>query len=239
MSAGIPHAKRLADLVALAFLTPLVLPAALLIAMAILLDSPGPVVYRAARIGMGGRSFAMLKFRTMKVHSAGRALAGTGDLRITPIGRFLRATRLDELPQLWNVLRGQMSFVGPRPELEEFVARHAEDYREILAVAPGITGPTQLRYAGVEARLLGMQADPESYYCEHLLPDKVALDLAYARDRSLPRDVRFLCQTLVLPVVLTLQQRPGAARRSVAYAGAAMAVVAVPLLFAIGLGPPR
>jgi lipopolysaccharide/colanic/teichoic acid biosynthesis glycosyltransferase len=239
MKVGIPPAKRALDLVALAVLTPLALPAALLIAVAILLDSPGPVVYRAGRVGMGGRSFAMLKFRTMKVHSGGRSLAGAGDLRITPIGRFLRKTRLDELPQLWNVLRGQMSFVGPRPELEEFVARHADDYERILAVAPGITGPTQLRYAGVEARLLGMQEDPESYYRDHLLPDKVALDLAYARGRSLPRDVKLLCQTLVLPVVLALQQRPGAAPRSVAYAGAAMVVVAVPLLFAIGLGPPR
>jgi lipopolysaccharide/colanic/teichoic acid biosynthesis glycosyltransferase len=239
MSKGIPAAKRIFDLVALTILMPLVLPAALLIAIAILLDSPGPVVYRATRVGLGGRGFAMLKFRTMKVHPAGRSLAGAGDIRITPIGRFLRGTRLDELPQLWNVLRGQMSFVGPRPELEEFVARHAEDYREILAVAPGITGPTQLRYAGVEARLLGEQADPESYYCEHLLPDKVALDLAYARSRSLPQDIRFFCQTLALPVVLALQQRPGVARRSVAYAGAAMAVIVVPLLFAIGLGPPR
>ena len=235
----IPPAKRLLDLVALVLLTPLVLPFALLIALAILLDSPGPVVYRAKRVGVGGRDFSMLKFRTMKVHSGGRSLAGTGDLRITPIGRFLRRTRLDELPQLWNVLRGQMSFVGPRPELEEFVALHAADYEKILTVAPGITGPTQLRYAGVEAHLLGTQDDPASYYRERLLPDKVALDLAYASERSLRQDVKLLCQTLALPVVLTLQRQAGAGRRSVAYAGAAMVVAVVPLLFAIGLGSPR
>ena len=181
----------------------------------------------------------MLKFRTMRVHVAGRSLAGAGDVRITPVGQFLRRTRLDELPQLWNVLRGQMSFVGPRPELEEFVALHAADYERILAVPPGITGPTQLRYAGVEARLLGMQEDPEGYYREELLPSKVALDLAYASDHSLRQDFRLLCQTLALPIVLLLQRDPAAGRRSVAYAGAAMAVAAVPLLFAVGLGSPR
>jgi lipopolysaccharide/colanic/teichoic acid biosynthesis glycosyltransferase len=239
MSTSIPPAKRCLDLLALAVLAPLVLPFALLIAIAILLDSPGPVVYRATRVGMGGRSFSMLKFRTMKVHVGGRSLAGAGDLRITPVGRFLRKTRLDELPQLWNVLRGQMSFVGPRPELEEFVALHAADYERILAVPPGITGPTQLRYAGVEARLLGMQEDPESFYRERLLPDKVALDLAYARERSLGQDVVLLGETLALPLVLALQRPAGTGRRSVAYAGAAMAVAVVPLLFAIGLGSPR
>jgi len=235
----IPPGKRLLDLLALAILLPFVLPVALLIAVAILLDSPGPVVFRAARVGVGGRRFEMLKFRTMKVHAGGRALAGAGDLRVTPVGRFLRRSRLDELPQLWNVLRGQMSFVGPRPELEEFVALHAADYERILAVAPGITGPTQLRYAGVEAHLLGMQEDPESYYREQLLPSKVALDLDYADGRSLRQDVVLLCQTLALPVVLALQGRAGGGRRSVAYAGAAMAVAVVPLLFAIGLGSPR
>lgn len=235
----IPPLKRLLDLVALAVLTPLVLPFALLISLAILLDSPGPVVYRARRVGMGGRDFSMLKFRTMKVHAGGRSLAGAGDLRITPIGRFLRRTRLDELPQLWNVLKGQMSFVGPRPELEEFVALHAADYEKILAVPPGITGPTQLRYAGVEAHLLGMQDDPESYYRERLLPDKVALDVAYASERSLRQDVQLLFQTLALPIVLVLQRRATAGRRSIAYAGAAMAVALVPLLFALGLGSPR
>jgi lipopolysaccharide/colanic/teichoic acid biosynthesis glycosyltransferase len=235
----IPLAKRALDLLALVILAPVVLPAAALIALAVFLDSPGPVVFRAQRVGMGGRRFTMLKFRTMKVHISGRSLAGAGDLRITPVGSFLRRSRLDELPQLLNVLRGEMSFVGPRPELEEFVALHAADYERILTVAPGITGPTQLRYAGVEARLLGMQEDPEGYYRERLLPSKVALDLAYAEGGSLRQDVTLLCQTLVLPIVLALQGRSGAGRRSVAYAGAAMAVAVVPLLFAIGLGSPR
>jgi lipopolysaccharide/colanic/teichoic acid biosynthesis glycosyltransferase len=215
----------------------------LLVAIVVFLDSPGPVIYRAARIGIGGRAFEMLKFRTMKVGVAGNAVAGSADHRITPVGRFLRATRLDELPQLWNVLRGEMSMVGPRPELEEFVGLHAEAYREILEVPPGVTGPTQLRFAGVEARLLSLHHDPETYYRDELLPDKVAMDLDYARRHSNLEDIRVLCQTLVLPLILIWQgphstPSPGP-RRSVAVAGAVMAIAILPALFALGLGSPR
>jgi lipopolysaccharide/colanic/teichoic acid biosynthesis glycosyltransferase len=237
-------AKRALDLAALILLTPLLVPVALLIAVAVYLDSPGPVIYRANRIGMRGRAFAMLKFRTMRVGVAGHAISGAGDLRITSVGRFLRTTRLDELPQLWNVLCGQMSFVGPRPELEEFVDLHADDYREILTVPPGITGPTQLRYAGVEAGLLGMHEDPERYYREQLLPDKVALDLDYARSHSRSHDLVVLAQTIGLPVILAWQRLRGGtsseeSRRSIAYAGFAMAIGILPLIFALGLGSPR
>jgi lipopolysaccharide/colanic/teichoic acid biosynthesis glycosyltransferase len=235
--------KRAFDLLVLLAILPLALPAALLIGIAVFLDSPGPVFYRARRIGSGGKPFEMLKFRTMRIGVAGRSLAGAGDTRITPVGHFLRRARLDELPQLWNVLRGEMSMVGPRPELEEFVALHAEDYREILSVPPGITGPTQLRYAGVEAGLLGMHADPEAFYRDSLLPDKVALDLAYARSHSLRRDFVALCQTLALPLILLRQRsrkdESGGAIRSVAYAGFAVGIAALPVLFALGLGSPR
>jgi len=237
--------KRAFDLLVLVFVVPFALPVALLIAIAVFLDSPGPVFYRARRIGGGGRPFEMLKFRTMRVNMAGHSLAGAGDARITPVGHFLRKTRLDELPQLWNVLRGQMSIVGPRPELEEFVALHARDYEEILAVPPGLTGPTQLRFAGVEASVLGLQPDPEAYYRERLLPDKVALDLAYARDNSLRRDFLVLCQTLALPAILAvkgIREREGGAAegfRSVAYMGFAVGLVALPVIFALGLGSPR
>ena len=193
---------------------------------------------------MGGRAFEMLKFRTMKIGVLGHSISGAGDLRITPVGRFLRATRLDELPQLWNVLRGEMSCVGPRPELEEFVDLHAEDYGEILTVPPGVTGPTQLRYAGVEAGILGMHDDPETFYREQLLPDKVALDLAYARSRSLRWDFVTLLQTLALPAILGWQRlqgrlSPSSSRRSIAYAGVAMAIWILPLAFALSLGSPR
>jgi lipopolysaccharide/colanic/teichoic acid biosynthesis glycosyltransferase len=244
--ANLSRAKRVFDLVVLALILPFALPAALLIGAAVFLDSPGPVLYRARRIGGGGEPFEMLKFRTMRVDMAGYALAAEGDARITPVGRFLRGTRLDELPQLWNVLRGEMSIVGPRPELEEFVALHADDYREILAVPPGITGPTQLRFAGVEAGLLSLQPDPEVYYRNELLPDKVALDLAYARTRTLWSDFAIFCQTLPLPAILVWQRLRGergdsSARRgrSVAYTGFAMGVAVLPILFALGLGSPR
>ena len=237
--------KRAFDLLALVVIVPFALPVALLIAVAVFLDSPGPVFYRARRVGGGGRSFEMLKFRTMKVGVAGPALAGGTDERITPVGHFLRVTRLDELPQIWNVLRGEMSVVGPRPELEEFVALHARDYEEILAVPPGLTGPTQLRFAGVEASVLSLQPDPEAYYRERLLPDKVALDLAYARSNTLWLDFLVVCQTLALPVILAakrLREGEGTASegaRSLVYLGFALCVVALPLVFALGLGSPR
>jgi lipopolysaccharide/colanic/teichoic acid biosynthesis glycosyltransferase len=239
----IASGKRALDLFALLLLAPFVIPIGLLIALVVILDSPGSAIYRAARVGIGGSPFTMIKFRTMKRESAGNSLASASDRRITPAGRFLRKTRLDELPQLWNVLRGEMSFVGPRPELEEFVAVHAEDYREILTVPPGITGPTQLRYAGVEAKLLDLHEDPDGYYREHLLPDKVAIDLEYARSHSLFRDSVFLCETLALPLILALQRvrtgGEGPSGRPFVYAGAATVMMVLPLLFAIGLGSPR
>jgi lipopolysaccharide/colanic/teichoic acid biosynthesis glycosyltransferase len=238
--------KRAFDLLAVILIVPFALPVALLISVAVLLDSPGPIIFRAARVGYRGNSFVMLKFRTMRIGVAGHSIAGAEDERITPVGRFLRTTRLDELPQLWNVLRGEMSFVGPRPELEEFVELHARDYREILTVPPGVTGPTQLRYAGVEARMLSLHQDPEAYYRDQLLPDKVALDLAYVRSRSYGRDLLVLLQTLALPGILAWQRiqsegdaSSSRAGRSVAYVGAATAIAVLPLLFALGLGSPR
>ena len=235
--------KRALDLIALLLLAPFVIPVGLLIALVVILDSPGSAIYRAARVGIGGKTFAMFKFRTMRCEAAGNSLASSSDQRITPAGRLLRKTRLDELPQLWNVLRGEMSFVGPRPELEEFVAFHAEEYRQILTVPPGITGPTQLRYAGVEAKLLDLHEDPDDYYRQHLLPDKVAMDLEYARSHSLFQDFVFLCETLALPIILALQHRRTEADASrgapFVFAGAVTLIVALPLLFAIGLGSPR
>jgi lipopolysaccharide/colanic/teichoic acid biosynthesis glycosyltransferase len=233
------------DLCALILLAPVLIPLAALLGFAVFLDSPGPVLYRARRIGRGGRPFEMLKFRTMRYGLAGRSLAGAGDPRITPLGRALRNSRLDELPQLWNVLRGEMSFVGPRPELAEFVEVHAADYRQILSVAPGITGPTQLRYAGMEARLLGGHEDPEAYYRDHLLPDKVALDLDYARSRSGLGDLAILALTFGLPITL-LRQRLGSQRSVATAAGPAFAYLGVfavtcltVLAFFLGVGSPR
>jgi lipopolysaccharide/colanic/teichoic acid biosynthesis glycosyltransferase len=240
----IPPRQRLFDLFALALLVPLLALPFLIVTVAVFLDSPGSVFFRARRMGYRGRPFEMIKFRTMRVDNAGHAVAGANDSRITPVGGFLRATRLDELPQLWNVLRGEMALVGPRPELEEFVALHAADYREILAVPPGITGPTQLRYAGLEPHLLSLHADPERFYREQLLPDKVRLDVEYARSRSFTGDLGVLGRTLALPVLLPLR-RPedeAGARRRFGWApvlAGTMAIGVLPLLFLLTLGSPR
>jgi lipopolysaccharide/colanic/teichoic acid biosynthesis glycosyltransferase len=240
---GIPRSRRLFDLLALALLAPLLLVPLLIVTLAVLLDSPGSVLFRARRMGYRGRPFEMVKFRTMRMDNAGHSVAGVNDCRITPVGGFLRATRLDELPQLWNVLRGEMSLVGPRPELEEFVALHAEEYREILSVPPGLTGPTQLRYAGLEPHLLSLHADPERFYRERLLPDKVRLDLEYARSRSFGGDLAVLARTLALPLLLPLRRgeeevESRRLRWRPLLAGT-MGAAALPLLFLLTLGAPR
>jgi lipopolysaccharide/colanic/teichoic acid biosynthesis glycosyltransferase len=237
-----PAGRRAFDLFALALLAPLLLLPFLVVALAVFLDSPGSVFFRARRMGFHGRPFEMIKFRTMRIDNAGHSVAGANDSRITPVGGFLRATRLDELPQLWNVLRGQMTLVGPRPELEEFVELHGEDYREILTVPPGITGPTQLRYAGLEPHLLSLHADPERFYREKLLPDKVKLDLEYARSRSFAADLAVLGRTLALPLLLPFRGREGRETRRRGWRpliAGTMAIGAVPLLFLLTLGSPR
>jgi lipopolysaccharide/colanic/teichoic acid biosynthesis glycosyltransferase len=240
----IPLARRIFDLCLLVLLVPLLLLPFLLATLAVLLDSPGSPFFRARRMGYLGRPFAMIKFRTMRIDNAGHSVAGANDSRITPVGGFLRATRLDELPQLWNVLRGEMTFVGPRPELEEFVELHAEEYREILATPPGITGPTQLRYAGLEPHLLSLHPDPERFYREELLPDKVKLDIAYARSRSLAGDLGVLARTLALPLLLPFRRRESedGERRILAWApvlAGTLAIGLLPLLFLLTLGSPR
>jgi lipopolysaccharide/colanic/teichoic acid biosynthesis glycosyltransferase len=140
----------------------------------------------------------MLKFRKMRDQADGRAVTLEDDERFTPIGRFLAASRLDELPQVINVLRGEMRLVGPRPELECFVACYAEEYREILTVAPGLTGQAQLLYLGESALLAG--PEPELLYAEQLLPAKIQIDLDYVRGRSLRRDAVILVRTAMLPI---------------------------------------
>jgi lipopolysaccharide/colanic/teichoic acid biosynthesis glycosyltransferase len=158
------------------------------------------VIYRSFRVGRDGQLFAMLKFRKMRREAPSHPVTLDEDERFTPIGRFLAATRLDELPQVWNVLRGEMRLVGPRPELEYFVAQFSDQYNEILAVTPGITGNAQLRF--LDERLLLGGPDPESAYCEHVLPVKIDIDLNYARSHSIIGDLLILARTALLPLVL-------------------------------------
>ena len=193
--------RRTLDVVLCLLAAPLLLALGALIAACVFLDSPGPMLYRSRRLGRGGRPFAMLKFRTMRHGSAGPPLSCFRDERFTPFGRALALSRLDELPQLVNILRGEMALVGPRPELEEFVATYPESYAVILQALPGLTGPAQLRFCG-EGRVLAGSQDRVALYTESILPVKLGIDMDYVRTASLRRDLELLCWTLVLPARL-------------------------------------
>lgn len=196
----IPQRGRWVDIALLVIAAPLILPLAAAIAVAIYLDSPGPVIFRSIRIGRDGRPFEMFKFRKMRLDSAGHPVTLANDERFTPIGRFLSATRLDELPQVINVMRGEMRLVGPRPELECFVAEFREAYGEILTVTPGITGVAQLQF--VRERDLLEALDPVVHYSDHILPAKIEIDLDYVRTRTLAGDMAILARTFALPFTL-------------------------------------
>lgn len=190
-------AKRLFDLLLSALGLLLLAPALLLIALWIRLDSPGPVLFRQERVGRHGRTFLIHKFRTMRVDAPalGPQITIGADPRITRAGRFLRAGKLDELPQLWDVLRGAMSLVGPRPEVPRYVALYPPEMRELLlSVRPGITDLASLEYRD-ESAVLARADDPERAYVEQVLPAKLALSARYVREASLWRDLRLILAT--------------------------------------------
>jgi lipopolysaccharide/colanic/teichoic acid biosynthesis glycosyltransferase len=197
----IPRGLRILDVVVIVVALPVLLPLGLLTAMAVFIDSPGPVLYRSQRIGKGGLVFEMLKFRTMKRDAEGPPLSAAGDERYTPLGRRLAIGRLDELPQIWNVLKGDMRLVGPRPEVEGFVAAYAGEYERILSVPPGLTGPAQVEYAWEGKELAKAQAiDRARVYRESIQPYKLAIDLAYVKHHGVAGDAALLVRTLVLPL---------------------------------------
>ena len=168
------------------------------IAVLIKLDSKGPVFFRQLRIGQGSREFAIYKFRTMveDAPQKGAQLTSAGDSRITKVGKVLRELKLDELPQLINVLRGEMSLVGPRPEVPRYVDLFRVEYQEILQVQPGITDLASLKYSS-ESEILGSAADPEREYITRVLPDKIALAKEYVRHSSFWFDVALLFKTFM------------------------------------------
>jgi lipopolysaccharide/colanic/teichoic acid biosynthesis glycosyltransferase len=188
---------RLLDITLCVLALPVLLPLFALIAVVTFLDSPGPVLYRSQRVGLGGQPFQMVKFRSMRHGAAGPSISSACDDRFTPIGRWLRRHRLDELPQVINVLRGDMALVGPRPEVTEFVQAYPHDYERILCVLPGITGPTQLAYAD-EEQLLAGAPDVAVFYRDHVLPQKIDSDLAYVERHSVRGDIAVLWRTLLL-----------------------------------------
>jgi lipopolysaccharide/colanic/teichoic acid biosynthesis glycosyltransferase len=188
--------KRIFDIVCSFFgLAVLALPL-LCMAALIKLHDGGSVFYRGARIGRGGRSFRILKFRTMVANAEriGGPSTADGDVRVTGIGRFLRKYKLDELPQLLNVLLGQMSLVGPRPEVPEYVAMFTDDEKAILTVRPGITDWASI-WNHDEGSLLAGFADPEKAYLDVIRPEKIRLQLQYVREHSFWVDLRILLLT--------------------------------------------
>jgi len=188
--------KRGCDVVVAALGLLVLLPVGAGVAAAVALDDGRPVLYGARRVGRGGAPFTMYKFRTMRRDAAtgGPAITGARDPRITRVGSVLRAARLDELPQLWNVLRGDMSLVGPRPEDPAFVALYTPEQRTVLTMRPGMTGPAQLVFAD-EARLLRPGHEHEDYV-NVVLPAKLAIDMEYVANSSPWRDLRVIAGTL-------------------------------------------
>ena len=190
--------KRIFDLLTAGASIVLLSPVFLVVAAAVRTSSPGPVIFAQERVGRGFRPFWILKFRTMYVDAparGGQLTVGAHDPRITPVGRFLRGTKLDELPQLWNVVRGDMSLVGPRPEVPKYVEMFRGDYAEILRVRPGITDPASLKYRR-EADELATAGDPEEEYVRRILPDKIAISKHYLRTSSLVGDAGILIRTV-------------------------------------------
>jgi len=192
-----PAAKRVYDLcfatLGLVALSPLLL----LIALLVKLSDGGAVFFRQERVGQFGRPFRVWKFRTMVMNAekSGPSVTRGGDPRITPVGRFLRRTKLDELPQLWNVFRGEMSFVGPRPEVPRYVAQYTPQQRKILDLKPGITDVSTLEFRREEELLSGKQ-DTEKYYLEHCVPRKIEISLQYSKKATLFRDTQVVLKTL-------------------------------------------
>jgi lipopolysaccharide/colanic/teichoic acid biosynthesis glycosyltransferase len=190
-------AKRAFDTLAAAVGLVVLSPLFLVIALAVSLGDGGPVFFRQARVGRGGRQFRMWKFRTMvpDAERRGRQITVGDDPRITPVGRLLRKAKLDELPQLFNVLTGEMSLVGPRPEVPRYTALYAPDERPVLELVPGITDPASIRYRD-EGALLATASDPERAYTERIMREKIRLNLEYASRATRWTDLMIVLRTV-------------------------------------------
>ena len=183
---------RVMSLVGLVVLCPLLLIVALLIRLKM---PGGPVLFRQKRVGKDGKLFTMVKFRSMSVAHGGSSVSVAGESRITPLGAKLRKYKLDELPELWNVLVGDMSFVGPRPDVPGYADKLVGEDRVILKLRPGITGPASLKYRNEEELLAGVD-DPQTYNDTVIFPDKVRINKEYYYNWSFRKDVRYIFQTI-------------------------------------------
>lgn len=168
----------------------------LLVAICIKVKMPGPVLFRQQRVGREGRLFTLVKFRTMLVNHGGNSVSVAGESRITPLGSVLRRWKLDELPELWNVLLGDMSFVGPRPDVPGYADTLTGEDREILQLRPGITGPASMKYRN-EEEILSAVEDPQKYNDEVIFPDKVRINRLYLHDHSFFLDLKMIVATVL------------------------------------------
>jgi lipopolysaccharide/colanic/teichoic acid biosynthesis glycosyltransferase len=189
--------KRLVDIVLSAGLLLFSSPLLVCAAMLIRLSSPGPAIFRQTRVGRHFQPFEILKLRTMEEGQSGLAYTLGRDPRITPVGRILRETKIDELPQLWNVLRGDMSLVGPRPVVPEICEEFREQYRQLLRVRPGLTDPASIKYRQ-EARLLSSVPDGASYFKQVVTPDKLRISADYLQRANLWADGATMAMTAVV-----------------------------------------
>jgi len=187
--------KRIFDFISSFFFLFLFFPFFILLSILIKIDSKGPIFFTQIRVGKNNKDFLLLKFRTMKVAQENSSLITIGnDNRITNIGNILRKYKLDELPQLINILKGEMSVVGPRPEVRKYVDMYSSSQLEVLSVKPGLTDPSSIKFSN-ESELLGTAANPEKYYTETLMPLKIEISLNYVRTQTFVGDLRIIFQT--------------------------------------------
>lgn len=189
--------KRLFDIVCSFFGLVILSPLFIFLSLWVGLSSRGGVFYKQQRVGLNGRDFTLYKFRSMVTGSDKKGLLTVGgkDSRITKAGYFIRKYKLDELPQLFNVLKGDMSFVGPRPEVRKYVDMYSEEQRRVLSVRPGITDIASMKYRN-ENDLLAKAENPEQYYIDVIMPDKLALNLNYIDTRNFFRDIKLIFRTI-------------------------------------------
>ena len=187
--------KRLFDIIFSFLFFVLLSPVMLVIVFLIAIDSKGPPFFNQVRVGKDGKEFVLHKFRTMKQVSDGPQITVGDDQRITRVGKPLRKFKLDELPQLLNILKGDMSFIGPRPEVPKYVAMYSEEQKKVLRLRPGLSDPASLAYFN-EAHLLAESKDPEKFYIEEIMPAKLELNLKYIQERSFFYDLGLIFKTI-------------------------------------------
>jgi lipopolysaccharide/colanic/teichoic acid biosynthesis glycosyltransferase len=190
--------KRLFDIVISSIGLVVLSPLFAVVSILIKLDSPGPIFFRQERIGRNFKPFTIYKFRSMAARKEGEGSLITvgGDRRVTRLGRVLRTSKVDELPQLFNVLKGEMSLVGPRPEVREYVRLFEEEYRRLLTIRPGITDPASIKYSAEETVLGGSQ-NWEEEYVRKILPEKIKLSLEYVGNHTVVTDLKLIAKTVL------------------------------------------